>query len=351
MAWTALTFAFGSTLTSTKMTQMQDNFTAVANGDSGAPNIQTAGIANLAVTAAKLASSSVEEAKLAASSVAQSKLKSTTGDVTVAVASNGTDNSGYTGVLPGGQYGLLPTVFVDNNTMGTFYGRPESSPVSTSETALRVFFRVVGGDSPATYNFTARQRYITSSKPYNLGNGDIPRWFFVLRDDASGKVEGLYDADDPPWAYNGPTTTNPLGRLLHLAQRSEKLKDVLRVSSRREAYFTALAEAHSMLLSPDPEVQARVRAILDTPITQDEKHADMPLIPHPWVGMDLAGKSVVLIDPTGPICEKLWLAKTYGGDDLVEIFFKGHLDIDSTPCGVNSPPGVMAVGCRWRNTP
>ena len=44
MGWTALTFAFGSLLTSTKMTQLYDNITAVANGDSGAPDIIPAAI-------------------------------------------------------------------------------------------------------------------------------------------------------------------------------------------------------------------------------------------------------------------------------------------------------------------
>ena len=45
MAWTALTFAFGSLLTSTKMTQLYDNITALANGDSGAPTIQNSAVA------------------------------------------------------------------------------------------------------------------------------------------------------------------------------------------------------------------------------------------------------------------------------------------------------------------
>jgi hypothetical protein len=40
MAWTALTFAYGSKLTSTKMTQLFDNFTAFANKDSGAPVLE-----------------------------------------------------------------------------------------------------------------------------------------------------------------------------------------------------------------------------------------------------------------------------------------------------------------------
>jgi hypothetical protein len=55
MAWTSVTFSYGSVLTSTKMTQVQDNFTAVAQGLSGAPSILTAAIGTAAVTGAKLA--------------------------------------------------------------------------------------------------------------------------------------------------------------------------------------------------------------------------------------------------------------------------------------------------------
>lgn len=44
MAWTDLTFAFESVLTATKMTQLQANFAAMANGDSGSPIIQPAAL-------------------------------------------------------------------------------------------------------------------------------------------------------------------------------------------------------------------------------------------------------------------------------------------------------------------
>lgn len=37
MAWTNLSFAYGSVLTSTKMTQLYDDIVADANGDSGSP--------------------------------------------------------------------------------------------------------------------------------------------------------------------------------------------------------------------------------------------------------------------------------------------------------------------------
>lgn len=44
MAWTDLAFSFGSLLTSTKMTQLDANFDAMAAGDSGAPNIAFAAL-------------------------------------------------------------------------------------------------------------------------------------------------------------------------------------------------------------------------------------------------------------------------------------------------------------------
>ena len=74
MAWTSLTFSFGSLLTSTKMTQLQDNFAAMAAGDSGAPTVDTAGITALAVTTAKIAALNVTGATIAASTITAAKV-------------------------------------------------------------------------------------------------------------------------------------------------------------------------------------------------------------------------------------------------------------------------------------
>lgn len=126
MAFTALTYSFGSVLTSTKMTQNQDNFAAVANGDAGAPRIQTAGIeqgagaqavttatirdgavtnpklsigaiitsniADLAVTTAKLADLSVTTAKIANGSVITGKIAPNTINTDTDI--NWTDSAG-----------------------------------------------------------------------------------------------------------------------------------------------------------------------------------------------------------------------------------------------------------------
>lgn len=53
-----------SPITVSLMTALRDNPTAIANGDSGAPKIQTAGINDSAVTTAKIADSAVTAAKL-----------------------------------------------------------------------------------------------------------------------------------------------------------------------------------------------------------------------------------------------------------------------------------------------
>lgn len=57
MAWTdlAAAFAYGSKLTSAQMQNLRDNVTALANGDAGAPPIQTAAYGNTTVTVGKLA--------------------------------------------------------------------------------------------------------------------------------------------------------------------------------------------------------------------------------------------------------------------------------------------------------
>jgi len=80
MAWTNLTVAFGSLLTSTKMTQLFDDLTALANGDTGAPNVQTAGLANLAVTAAKIANDTITGTQVKKSGTITSQIIAASGN-------------------------------------------------------------------------------------------------------------------------------------------------------------------------------------------------------------------------------------------------------------------------------
>ena len=77
MAWTVLsdaTLEVGKALRALTMRNLRDNITAVANGDAGAPQVQTAAIAANAVTAAKIADGNVTTAKIAAGNVTTDRI-------------------------------------------------------------------------------------------------------------------------------------------------------------------------------------------------------------------------------------------------------------------------------------
>lgn len=348
MTWTTIPFPFGSTLTSTKMTQFFDNLTAVANGDASAPNIQTAAIAALAVTEAKIAALAVSEGKLAASAVAQGKLKTTTGTVTSSTGAPAL------ATLGGGEYGFYPQISYfgggGNSAKGANIGGDLGTPNFTDTnwgTTYQTRIALLGDSNQAAQ---AQQRWVTASPPYDLGDGDVVHFIFSVVN-AAGRVEMTYEATEPPWANNGPTVINPLGRMLRLANVTGKLRDAANDMARRTAYLAALAKAHDMMHSTDPAVIAQVVSVLTAPVTQTEKQADMPLIPHPFLGNNLTGKTVVLLDPMGGMTEELWLAKEYGGDSISEILHGDYLVLDADPLARAAPPGVCAIRARWKLTP
>lgn len=83
MAWTVLsdaTLEVGKALRALTMRNLRDNIAAVANGDAGAPQIQTAAIAASAVTAAKIAAGNVVNAAIGAGQVTSDKLAAGTNE-------------------------------------------------------------------------------------------------------------------------------------------------------------------------------------------------------------------------------------------------------------------------------
>lgn len=87
MSWTALTYAFNSVLTSAKMTQNQANFTALAQGLSGAPAILKAALpASVAHEDEANVFTLLQKIKLANAAI---ELDATTGDPVVRLFSGG----------------------------------------------------------------------------------------------------------------------------------------------------------------------------------------------------------------------------------------------------------------------
>lgn len=308
------------------------------------------------------------EAKLAAAVVSQSKLKTSTSTHTVTSSSTSNVPILSTFDSAAGSYGLGSQVryFSAGTTVAGFHvlGRADAllgtnefsltSPNDTGGTGWyssdtgfvtrRTMILTKGGDLE---RLEYQERYVSASKPYDLGNGEIPSFFTAVINNATGKVEMLSYSEDPTWANNGPTVINPIGRMLNLS-------GVGKISgcdaAERARKVSAYKRTFNDLLSSDPESFARVYEALTEPVTMEEKNRDIALFPHPYQGTDLAGRTVVLLDPCGPTVEELWLAQMFGGDSPSDIIHSGNIIIDNEPSGAIGPPGVMTVGCRWKNT-
>lgn len=249
MTWVDLSaaFAYGSQLTSTQMQNLRDNIAAMAAGDAGAPEIETAGIADNAINAAKiaagavgtseiatngvdtaeiaagavdttelaadavtgakiennavdtehiassavdsaeLATGAVTEAKLGASSVDQTALKTSTGSVNVA---NSTD---YSVTLPGGTHGFYPNVYMGAALSYVWF----AGLCGDNSNALTGWTSGVANISLSapTGTIYALQRYVTAS-------GEV-FWIFILKDKNTGQILAKYQAPDHPCMGNG----------------------------------------------------------------------------------------------------------------------------------------------------
>ncbi len=320
MAWTGQTFSVGQILTAAQMNNLQADITAHANGDTGAPQQQTAGIADLAVT----------QAKIATAAVGQGQLKTTTASGSVYIAAN---TSG-TYSLAGGTYSMWTIgsgTSASNPTVGYFGG---------GDTAAGVIG--VYSDLSSTY-FFFNERYIQASPPYDLGDGEIARFIFLLLN-SNGELHGHQEAAEAPWHYHGPTNIKAVfyrnGKGYRLRRDMSKIPFTLEEA---KADPVKLAEYMAAFNSAP---------IVEEEITQAIKNADMPLIPHPFMGNDLTGKTVVLLDPVSDLTWKLAeMCECHDQFNLNELLHAGRFIIDNTPLPRKGPPGVPVVGYRWKNTP
>jgi hypothetical protein len=180
MPYSLQAFAFESLLTADKMTQMMDNdeqLQASIIGSGGLFTYNNSGHTHDDTDSAAIS--------LLASSVAQAELKTTTGEVSTLGTANLT--------LPGGTYGFYPRV----KSSATFNFALIADSLNSASYVTNIYL-----DAGAAETF-AQHRYIQASPPYKIGNIYWGHFLFVLREKISKKVISTYEAEDPPWAYNG----------------------------------------------------------------------------------------------------------------------------------------------------
>lgn len=302
---------------------------------------------SLLSTISSIAAGSIGQTEIGASAVGQGELKSTTGDIT-------RGNGGYTlSTGPGGQYGFWPTIKTGVSasghfnvspvtdhyvSAGSYYGSPESRPLGSTlgTTSLQRFqlnnTTQYGGTNPGT--LTVTQRYMQSSPPYDMGDGQVHGFIYALIDNNTSGIISMWQAADPPWANNGKTDiasvfTDKKGVNHRKFQQMKRMKDL-----------TSVQKKDYLMGNFDMKI-GKERMI---PITNEFKNSDMEEVPNPYTGHDSAKESVVLLDPMSTLVERVMLAKSDGESTILDdVFHKEFAVIDNVVMSKRKGPKSLDI--------
>ena len=193
MAWTDLSaaFGYGTKLTSAQMQQLRDNITALANGDSGAPPIQSAAIGtgqvqssdigNDQVDSQHYVADSIDSEHYAPASVDQAALKTSTGNASASIATL------VTASIQMQAYCFAPNIYT---------GAVDDIALWAHDSGSADYIARIGVRNEDTVNrtYTLYWRYITAT--------DEP-FVYVLKDKTTGEVIATWMCQDPPHDYWG----------------------------------------------------------------------------------------------------------------------------------------------------
>lgn len=258
-------------------------------------------------------------------SVGQGNLRTSTGTIsqTYNTANSG---KGVQLILPGGMYGFIPMTSVSslsNSYPNLAIGRTGQA----TGFALGAFFQWTGQLSGTNTTVSAQQRYITSSPPFDIGDGEAGGFFFALVD-SDKNIVSTYIADVPPWAYNGKTNITadrqcPVsGKKFRIVPKKRTLEQIM---------------------------DGAPLEFVEQEICQKVKNADMGDIPHPF-GEVPDGHHVVLLDPMDDRIRKLVDFQNSGGsDEVADYIAQGKFQIGDE-CKRCCPKGVHTHKMKYKYT-
>ena len=138
-------------------------------------------------------------------SVSQGDLNTSSGTFSTSLSAAASGTSWVAGApvaLPGGQFGFMIESSVNSADFGA--GKVGGWIPSRNSTSYGAYVAAVNYGNTNTRTIQGQQTYITSSPPFDLGDGDAHGFIFALVN-SLGEIHSHYAADVPPWAYNGPT--------------------------------------------------------------------------------------------------------------------------------------------------
>jgi len=344
MTWTNKLWKFNTTPDDVNMNALQADITAQTDGDSGAPKNKIA----------SMDTNSIGEDQFVAGSVSQLKLPTASGTAALVFTENN-DLTDWT-TLPGGEWGFYPD-FKVNTSGASVRININYEQLDIPEPSEEIYFNSttyltsIGGGSNNNMTLTARQRYIQSSPPYDLGDGLCHRFTFLKIDKTNGDIMSAWTAPDAPWHNNGPTNIT-----------SSRWKYILEGGGfdHRQLYADAIhiqkliaigGELTDQMLSRLAEwgdvsdVVEQISVVEKIP--QSVKNADMNIIPHPF-SSSRSNCEIVLLDPMSDLSAQLNELEDDFDEWLAELFMRGFFIISNKELSRVSPPGVKTVSYRWK---
>lgn len=326
--------AVGAPVTNALMTALRDNLYAIQEGDASASSyrIQNAALAGYPWQSSAYTAGSVDQTAIGGEAVGQSEVKKAYQTASLTSATS------VSQVHTGGAYALGILLFA---TDAGNYGYVDFS-TSSDEFQLSAIGRK-WRLTCSTYNtgtVYAYAYYFTASPPYDLGDGEVAGFVWALIENGTGRIVAINSADDPPWAYNGPTIITPTryerdGRVY--------IKNPQIIQAQRQYAL----ERKSGTATPDRlnELLAAV-TVREVLLTQQIKNADMNLIPHPFLNVP-PGHTVVMLDPMSDVLRELWEMRG-PGQSFHELIHDDYIRIGNTDLPRAKPAGMMCVAPRWR---
>jgi hypothetical protein len=294
------------------------------------------------------------------SSVGQAQLKTSYSEASVLAPSNGTVTVDF--VTAGGEYGFAPVWKTTTTGIGGVTATAAWRGASEAENSFAQYFTLtVASNGPGDTGVgTIRQRYISASPPYDWGDGPMDSFIFVQLEPGTGRVLSLWAAQDPPWAYNGPTRTRPNAWVaedgevfLNAFDAANSGKPVAAAIARRTK--TTLAEARQKKKLGQYLADLKDGELHYRTLTMADKMRDMAAIPHPFAHAP-EGRLIAVLDPMLPTTQRLVHLMRHAdeadGYSVSDMIFNNDVKIDNEDLVLKrrrkAPPGVMLLHAEVR---
>lgn len=149
----------------------------------------------------------IPQGGIAARAIGQGQLKTATGSISEVIGAASIEE--ISSLLPGGAYGFFPRAkasaagqvnFINFSYNDNFVNGANLPASYTTLTAV-----IENEDAITPRTAYLEQVYMQASPPYKFGNMGWGHFLFILRNITTGEIKSAYEAEDPPYAYNGPS--------------------------------------------------------------------------------------------------------------------------------------------------